>query len=136
MFLYTNIFKSHANKNYKGTTIGNICSAVLTYIFVSFCWIFFRASNFEIAKNVIMGIIKWQDGIMYISSWTIFGIICVLISTLVACIRSLRRKTEIEGFYLTVNLESVFGLAVLFITAGVCFMLAYTGSSPFIYFQF
>ena len=124
------------DKNYKGTMVGNICSVVLTYIFVSFCWIFFRAENFEIARNVIWGIISWQDGTMYISSWTILGIVCVLISTFVAYVRSLLRKTEIEGFYLTVNLETVFGLVLLFVAIGVCFMLAYTGSSPFIYFQF
>lgn len=124
------------DKNCKGTMVGNICSVVLTYIFVSFCWIFFRAENFEIARNVIWGIISWQDGTMYISSWTILGIVCVLISTFVAYVRSLLRKTEIEGFYLTVNLETVFGLVLLFVAIGVCFMLAYTGSSPFIYFQF
>jgi alginate O-acetyltransferase complex protein AlgI len=124
------------DKNYKGTVIGNICSAAVTYVFVCFCWIFFRAENFEVAKNVILGIVTWQSGIMYISFWTILGIICVFVSTLCACIRSLVKKTEIEGFYLTVNLESVFGLVALFVSIGVCLMLAYTGSSPFIYFQF
>jgi alginate O-acetyltransferase complex protein AlgI len=124
------------DKNYKGTVIGNICSAAVTYVFVCFCWIFFRAENFEVAKNVILGIATWQSGIMYISFWTILGIICVFVSTLCACIRSLVKKTEIEGFYLTVNLESVFGLVALFVSIGACLMLAYTGSSPFIYFQF
>ena len=124
------------DKNYKGTIFGTICSAFITYVFVCFCWIFFRAENFEIAKNVILGIVNWQNGIMYVSSWTILGIVCVVVCTLMAIIRSLLNKTEIQGFYFTLNLESVYGLVILFVALGVCFMLAYTGGSPFIYFQF
>lgn len=128
-------FTGHG-KNYKGTIIGNICSTILTYIFVAFCWIFFRAENFEISKAVIWGIVRWQDGIMYISSWVILAIVCVVIATLVACIRSYIKNTGFQGFYLTVNLENVFGLVLLFVFFGICFALAYTGSNPFIYFQF
>ena len=124
------------DKNYKGTFIGNLCSIVITYLFVAFCWIFFRAENFEIAHSVILGIFTLQSGTMYISSWVVLGIVCVLISTLIAYIRSKRQKTDIEGFYLTVNLETVSGLVLLFVAFGLCFALAYTGSSPFIYFQF
>ena len=124
------------NKDYKGTIIGNICSVSLTYLFVSFCWIFFRAENFDIAKDVITGILSWQNGIMYVSSWTILGIICVVVSTLIACVVSHVKKTEIQGFYLTVNLESIAGLVLLFVALGLCVLMSYTGSSPFIYFQF
>ena len=124
------------DKNYKGTIIGNICSILLTYLFVSFCWIFFRAENFDVAKRVIIGMLNWQNGVMYVSSWTILGIICVVVSTSIACVVSHTKKTEIQGFYLTVNLESVAGLILLFVAFGMCFLMAYTGSSPFIYFQF
>ena len=123
-------------KNYRGTVIGTICSVAITYIFVAFCWIFFRAENFQIAKDVILGIFRWQNGVMYISSWVVLGIVCVLVSTAIACIRSRRNKTEAEGFYLTVNLETISGLVLLFVSIGLCLALAYTGSSPFIYFQF
>ena len=124
------------DKNYKGTFWGNICSVIATYVFVSFAWIFFRAASFEIAWNVITGIFSWQNGIMYVSSWTIFGVLCVLISTFIALIRAKKKKIQSEGFYLIVNLETVSGLILLFTAFGICFLLAYTGSSPFIYFQF
>ena len=123
-------------KFYKGTIIGNMCSTILTYLFVAFCWIFFRAENFEISQAVILGIIRWQGGIMYISSWTILAIGCVVISTLIACFRSYAKKSELQGFYLIVNLENIFGLVLLFVFVGICLALAYTGSNPFIYFQF
>lgn len=128
-------FSGHT-KNHKGTLVGNAVSILLTYIFVSFCWIFFRAENFEIAKNVIVAILSWQNGVMYVSSWVLLGIICTLISTFVAYIKSHREKTEVQGFYMLVNLETVFGMTVLFVVIGICLALAYTGSSPFIYFQF
>ena len=124
------------DKNYKGTRVGNFCSIILTYVFVCFCWIFFRAENFQIAKNIILGIVTWQDGMLYVSSWTIFGIVCVLVSTIIACIRSYKKKIDAQGFYLTVNLETIWGLVILFVAIGICLSLAYTGSSPFIYFQF
>ena len=124
------------DKNYKGTIPGNICSGVITYLFVAFCWIFFRAENFDIARSVILGIVCWQDGIMYISSWSVLGIVCVVVSSLIACFKSYKEKTDIQGFYLIVNLESIFGLVILFLAFGICFALAYTGNNPFIYFQF
>ena len=124
------------DKKYQGTPVGNFFSIIITYVFVSFCWIFFRAESFKIAKDVIMGIVNWQDGVIFISSWVILGIVCVLVSTIFAFIRSRIKKTEIQGFYLTVNLEKIWGLVILFVAIGICFSLAYTGSSPFIYFQF
>ena len=124
------------DKNYRGSIAGNFCSIIFTYAFVAFCWIFFRAKDFTVAKDIILGIATWQDGIMYISDWTIFGIVCTLVATLVAWIRSYKNKTEIRGFYWIVDMESVLGLVFVFVTFGLCFLLAYTGSSPFIYFQF
>ena len=124
------------DKYYKGTPVGNFFSSILTYLFVCFCWIFFRAESFETAKRVIMGIVNWQDGIMYISSWTVLGIVCVVVSTLIACVKSFKEKTEPRGFYLIVDMETVLGLVILFVVFGLCFSMAYTGASPFIYFQF
>ena len=124
------------DKYYKGTVVGTICSTVATYVFVLLCWVFFRASDFENAKNIIMGIITWQDGIKYISSWTVLGIVCVVGCTVIACIRSKIRKEEFNGFYPIVPLDKVWGMTVIFVFVGITFALAYIGTSPFIYFQF
>ena len=124
------------DKKYKGTPVGNFISIIITYIFVSFCWIFFRTESFELAKDVILGIVNWQDGIIFVSSWSILGIVCVLVLTIVAWIRSCIKKTEIQGFYLIVNLETIWGMVLLFVAFGLCFSMAYTGGNPFIYFQF
>ena len=124
------------DKNYKGTPIGNAIATVATYLFVIFCLIFFRASDFATAGAVIKGIFTWQSGIMYISSWTVFSIIIVGACTLIAVIRSSKKKIAIEGFYPSLSLNSVLGLTVLLVILGLAMGLAYTGSNPFIYFQF
>lgn len=124
------------DKHYKGSVFGRTISTIITYLFVSFCWIFFRAEDFSTAKAVISAIFTWQDGISYISTWTVLGIVCVLTATVAAYIKSRLNKTEFEGFYPTVNLNSVFGLTVFFVAVGLCIALMYTGGSPFIYFQF
>lgn len=123
-------------KNYEGTIFGNILSGIITYIFVSVCWVFFRAETFTVAKDVLFGIATWQSGIIYISDWVMFGLACVVISTVVAYIRSLRNKTAFDGFYPAASLDTVLGIAALITAIGICIGLAYTGSSPFIYAQF
>lgn len=124
------------DKHYKGSVFGRTISTIITYLFVSFCWIFFRAEDFSTAKAVISAIFTCQDGISYISTWTVLGIVCVLTATIAAYIKSRLNKTDFEGFYPTVNLNSVFGLTVFFVAVGLCIALMYTGGSPFIYFQF
>ncbi|MBQ3075703.1 MAG: MBOAT family protein [Clostridia bacterium] len=123
-------------KNYEGTLLGNLASAILTYAFVIFCWIFFKAPTFSGAFAVIRGIITWQKGIFYISSWTVVGIALVVLCTAVALIRSAKNKTKPEGFYPVANLNTVWGLTLLIVALGITLGLAYTGSNPFIYFQF
>ncbi len=124
------------DKNYRGTLLGNIVSIAFTYAFVCFCWIFFKAPTFSNAFAVIKGIFGFQDGIFYISSWTVFGIVAVIVCTALAMIRSAKNKEKSEGFYPLVKLDTVWGLTALLVALGITLGLAYTGSNPFIYFQF
>ncbi|MBE7016875.1 MAG: MBOAT family protein [Ruminococcaceae bacterium] len=123
-------------KNHKGSTIGNIISAVFTYIFVIFCWIFFRSPTFSVAWSIIRGIFIWQGGTLYISTWCVFGIIVLTAATLAAFIKSRREKQPVTGFYPAADLSTVWGLTLFFVFIGITFGLAYTGSNQFIYFQF
>ena len=124
------------DKYYKGTTIGNIVSGVVTYLFVAFCWIFFRANTFENAWQIIKAIFTWQDGVCFVSSWTILGILLTAVCTSIACIRSKKQKTTPDGFYLELDLNTIIGMTIFLVVLGMTLGLAYTGSNPFIYFQF
>ena len=124
------------DKNYRGCPLGNILSGIITYLFVSFCWIFFRAETFQMAFTVLKGIFTWQNGIVYISSWMVFAVALTVTCTGVAMVRSAKHKTGLEGFYPMVKLNTVWGLTILLVAIGLAVGLAYTGSNPFIYFQF
>lgn len=123
-------------KDYKGTLVGNIFSGIFTYIFIAFCMIFFRSPTFSVAWDILRGILLWQGGSLYISSWCIFGIIVLIAATLTAVIKARREKHEVTGFYPTVDLSSVWGLTIFFVFVGITIGLAYTGTNQFIYFQF
>lgn len=119
-------------KNHKGTIVGNIISILTTYVFVCFCWIFFRADTFSKAIEIITAIFTWKNGINFLSSWLIFIIAIVIISTLIAY----KKNKKIESFYPIFNLKKVSGLICFITFTGVTIMLAYTGDNPFVYFQF
>ena len=124
------------DKSDRGTLPGNILSAILTYAFVCLCWVFFRAPNFEIACSVIKGIATWQPGVLYISSWSVIGIVLVGIASLIVIFKSAKAGKPAEGFYPIMDLNTIPGLTVFFVVLGLALILAYTGNSPFIYFQF
>ncbi|MBQ9848170.1 MAG: MBOAT family protein [Clostridia bacterium] len=122
-------------KNQK--TIFRILNAFVTFLFVSFAWIFFRADSFSNAWSIIKGIFTLQDGIIQPFFWTFVAIAVVCIGTLVAIIRAKKRNEyEINGFYPIFNLNSVLGLTILFIVCGLIIGFAFTGEHPFVYFQF
>lgn len=124
------------NKGRKDKTIlGKILSVIATNIFVSFCWIFFRADSFDTAMIVISRIFTMSDGITHIFSWTIFALILMIICHASAYLHS-KQKGCFEGYYKVLDLNKISSLVALFVMLGMTIGLAYTGSSPFIYFQF
>lgn len=109
----------------------------LTFSFVSFLWIFFRAETFGIAWNVIKGIFTFQNGIFQPFSWSFVAIGTVLVGSAFAIYRSRKhQESEINGFYPILNLRTVSGLTVFFIAIGLVLGLGFTGEHPFVYFQF
>lgn len=118
-------------------TIFRILSALGTFLFVSFAWIFFRSENFLNAWLILKGIFTLQDGIIQPFFWTFVAIAVVSIGTIVAiCHAKKCNKYEVNGFYSLFNLNSVLGLTILFIAVGLILGLAFTGEHPFVYFQF
>lgn len=108
-----------------------------TFLFVSFCWIFFRAENFSTAWQIINGIFSLQDGIVQMFAWSAISISILVIATIVAIFYSHKNnKQEITGFVPILNLNTVHGLVLFFFISGLVVCLAFTGESPFVYFQF
>ena len=105
-------------------------------MFVSFAWVFFRAGSFKTAFLVFKAIFTWQSGVVFISSWAVFGIAVIALAQAAAIIRSEREHRTWEGYYPTVRLDTFVGLLAFFTFVGITLGLAYTGNNPFIYFQF
>ena len=124
-------------KGRKGTALGGILSVALTYVFVCICWVFFRAENLQLALDVLSRMFLWQSGITHIHSWTVFAIAVMVISHLVAWIRSKKQGAPtVNGFYPILDLNKLWALVLVFFVFLLTMALAYTNANPFIYFQF
>lgn len=117
------------------SSLGNLVSILSTFVFVSICWIFFRAESFIVAKDVLRQIFVWDSGIIQPYTWSFIAVILLLIATIVPYVRRSGEK-DINGFYPILNLNRFWSLVVFLFTIGMILGLAYTNSNPFIYFQF
>lgn len=106
-----------------------------TYLFVCICLVFFRADDFTVAGQALGRMFWWESGIVQPYAWTFVAVIGLLIATIYAAVRS-RGLGQIEGRYLCLDLTRFWGLVAFFTVVGLTIGLAYTGTSPFIYFQF
>jgi len=119
------------------TICGKALGRVITYCFITFTWIFFRADTFSTAWAVIKGMFTLQDGVAQNFFWSYVSIVLVIIATACAVMRSKKKGDKyINGYYPSVSLNSFWGLTVFFIACGMVFSLAFTGEAPFVYFQF
>lgn len=115
---------------------GTMVKAIGPYAYFTLGLIFFRSESFGAALEFARAMLRWNSGVIHISSWAVIGIGLVFIGELAAVIRAKRTGEPLNGYYPTVSLNSLWGLAILFIFLGLTLGLAYTGDNPFIYFQF
>lgn len=114
-----------------------IVGIIVTNMFISFTWIFFRADTFDKAWMVIKGIVTFQNGIVQPFFWSFLGIALVILCTIFALIKAKSdAATAVNGFYPVMDLSCITGLVIFFVFIGLILGLAYTGEQPFIYFQF
>ncbi len=118
------------------TPLTNALSIFVTFHFFCFVAIIFCAKDIGTALQYIGYIFTLHRGIRFVSFWGIFGLVLVWGAHLVACAHSRRLGIRPTGYYPLVSLGSFTGLLAFFLFLGVTAALAYTGQSPFIYFQF
>jgi alginate O-acetyltransferase complex protein AlgI len=115
-----------------------LVATTMTTIFVCFCWVFFRADNFETAWQIIAGVFTWQDGIIQPYVWTFIAFAVVSIASISAMVKHRRGggQGQVDGFYPVLDLSKFWHLVLFFVVIGLIAGVAYTGANPFIYFQF
>lgn len=120
---------------------GSVISIIATFLFTSFCWIFFRADSLSKAIKIIIRIFSFEKGLEQPYMWLFVSVIVLTAATVFAFRKSTHSETvlkklnvsKIDGYYPTVNLTSFWGLVAFFIFCGLILCFAYTGGSPFIY---
>ncbi len=116
----------------------------LNTVFVCLCWVFFRAENFGIALTVLRKLFVWSSGIQQPYTWLFAALALEAVYVLWCARRSKRARADsqklplagVNAFYPQLDLNTVWGLTLFFLEIMAVVGLAYTGASPFIYFQF
>ena len=121
--------------------VGTVISIILTFLFTTFCWIFFRSDSISAAWNYICGMFSFRSGLEQPYLWLFVDIALVVGCTIVAAVKSkkahstqkYKNTSYVDGFYPILNLSKFWSLVVVFVFIGLILCLAYTGGSPFIY---
>lgn len=123
----------------------NCVSVAVTFTFVTFAWIFFRAGSCSAAVAIVSRIFSFEPGLEQPYLWSGFALTVLIAATAAAYFRPAKiqqgtkikfNNSLIDGFYPVLNLKKFWALAVFFIFCGLIFLLAQTGGSPFIYGNF
>ncbi len=136
--IWSNITKSSQKHN---SRVASFLSISVTFMFVSFCWIFFRADSFNNAIDVIVRIVSFEDGLTQPYFWLFVSLAIYIIAVVIAYKKSKSSSVEIKkknqstvnGFYPVLDLTKFWSLVIFFVFIGLTVVLAYTGGSPFIY---
>ena len=115
-------------------TIWNIFSVAFTYIFVAFCWIFFRATSFNNAAEVMKGVFNMQIGISQPYTWSMFGLVLLVIMSFIQ--NKISQSNKSYGGVPIQDLTTVKGQTIFFVLCGLTIILAYVGNTAFIYGSF
>lgn len=124
-------------KKSEGSQIGNIISVLITFIYVSFLWIFFRASTLKNAFEIIGGMFSLRNGINQFYIWTFVSIIIIIGYTVISARYSKKKgESKISAYYPSLSLSSYKGMTLFMFFAGATVYLAYFGNTAFIYGKF
>lgn len=139
--LFMKVFpKLSASKN----MVWNLLSWLITFNFVAYCWVYFRAPNMEVYKDVMSQVQnvfydfstgEWVDPTHYIevltAHWKVFALIGFGFA-----LHFLPRKLETQLSDLLTKTPLVVYPVIVIAVCLIIFQFVNPGSSPFIYFQF
>ena len=118
------------------SSLGTAVCVFLTFSWNCLCQIVFRSASLGKAWQILRAIFTGQRGVTFISFWAVVGLLLTAAAEFAALRRAKRLGTPLDGYYPQVKLDTLGGLVLFFSFIGLTLTLAYTGQSPFIYFQF
>ena len=129
--IWDSIFKSHLRKRW----IGRVFAVFITFQFVNFCWIFFRASDLDNVKIMLKQIFENFSPGSYMTVLPAYSG-AILLMSVAYIIHFLPEKTKESYRGLFIKIPLVAQLAVVMVVAILLFQMRTTEVMPFIYFRF
>ena len=128
-------FHKWIHKGIPQGAIWNFLGSVLTFSFVTFCWIFFRAKDFDTALIVLHQITYATSEVDFLGFWFSRNELAILLSILLGWIL-IPTSWKHKGFEWSFYIPSFFWF--FFLLAALQFIIQFRDSliQPFIYFQF
>src|SRR5450759_3621864 len=129
--IWSSIFKRQVRRSW----IGRAFNIFITFQFVSFCWIFFRASDLDSVKIMLKQIFENFSPGSYMTVLPAYSSALLLMSV-AYIIHFLPEKTKESYRGLFIKTPLVAQLAVIMVVAILLFHLRTSEVMPFIYFRF
>jgi alginate O-acetyltransferase complex protein AlgI len=129
------IWKSLFGDRYSSTRVGRFIGVFITFQFVSFCWIFFRAPDMESVRMMLTQIFQNFSPGSFLTVLPAYGNVFVLI-LIGYIIHLLPEKTKESYRGLFIRVPLIAQLAVVMLIAIVLYQMRTTEVMPFIYFRF
>ena len=122
----------------------NMVSILITFLFTSLCWVFFRAETIAKAWEILDRLVSFSDGVVHPYVWLFVSALLLLGGSLAAMIHTKsknlpdgrKNQSFVSGYYPVLDLSKFWNLVLFFAFCGLIISLAYTGGSPFIYGSF
>jgi D-alanyl-lipoteichoic acid acyltransferase DltB (MBOAT superfamily) len=129
--IWNSIFKGHL----KSTFFGRLLAVFITFQFVSFCWIFFRAPDLENVKIMLKQIFENFSPGSYMTVLPAYSN-ALLLMLVAYVIHFLPEKTKESYRGLFIKIPLVAQFAVIMVIAILLYQMRTTEVMPFIYFRF
>lgn len=139
--LWIHLTKSNEKQN---SRLAGMLSILITFVFTSLCWIFFRAESISKAFNILSRLFSFSNGVVHVYMWLMISVTVLFAGSFTAAVTTKNRELPINrqnqsfvnGYYPMLNLTKFWHLVAFFVFCGLIICLAYTGGSPFIYGTF
>ena len=133
--VFNRIWNSVFGDRLKEGKIGRAVAVFITFNFVSFCWIFFRAPDMESVGTMLKQIFGYFSPGSYLTVIPAYSSVFLLIAIgYVIHFLPERIKESYRGIYIRIPL--IAQLAVIMVVAILLFRMRTTEVIPFIYFRF
>jgi alginate O-acetyltransferase complex protein AlgI len=129
--IWNSIFKGHS----RPTWIGRLLAVFITFQFVNFCWIFFRAPDLESVKIMLKQIFENFSPGSYMTVLPAYSsaLLLMLVAYIIHFLPE-RTKESYRGLFIKIPL--IAQLAVIMVIAILLYQMRTTEVMPFIYFRF